>query len=208
MTNPGNVDTIFDKIEEIRGFFKFGDKIIPFLGDMFRFLRDVMPLMNTVNASLEDSKHKIPTASERITSANQTSEMATHDILDKLDCISLKMSVLSVGAAGDKKEAFDQIQDDVMDIISALQFQDITSQKLDHANRILSAIQEKFVQLFAALEQVKTNTTIGNKVMDEFNNGILREEVKHGSVELDDRTVDIIRHEEISQDDIDKLFSQ
>jgi len=118
------------------------------------------------------------------------------------------MSVLSVGAAGDKKEAFDQIQDDVMDIISALQFQDITSQKLDHANRILSAIQEKFVQLFAALEQVKTNTTIGNKVMDEFNNGILQEEVKHGSVELDDRTVDIIRHEEISQDDIDKLFSQ
>ena len=42
MSNSKNLDEIFDKIEEMRGFFKFGDEIIPFLGDMFKFLMDIM----------------------------------------------------------------------------------------------------------------------------------------------------------------------
>ena len=208
MSNSKNLDEIFDKIEEMRGFFKFGDEIIPFLGDMFKFLMDIMPLMTEVNTSLEDSTHKIPTASERIASANQTTEMATHEILDNLDSISNKITNLSEGVTDDKKAVFDQIQDEVTDIIFALQFQDITSQKLDHANRILVAIHEKFVQLFSAIDQVKTNTKVGLRIMDVLNNEIDHERIKRESNELEEKTIDTIRQEEISQDDIDKLFSK
>jgi chemotaxis regulatin CheY-phosphate phosphatase CheZ len=207
MDSSKNLDEVFSKIEEMRGFFKFGDEIIPFLGDMFKFLLDIMPLMTEVNTSLEDSTHKIPTASERITSVNQATEMATHEILNKLDSISNKITDISEDSTDDKSNVFEEIQDEVMDIIFALQFQDITSQKLEHANRILSAIHDKFVQLFMAIEQVKMNTKVGLKIMDVISNEVDQEKIKRDSKELEDKTADTIRHEEISQDDIDKLFS-
>lgn len=37
MNQNNNIDGILSKIDDMRGFFKIGDEIIPFLGDLFVF---------------------------------------------------------------------------------------------------------------------------------------------------------------------------
>lgn len=208
MSDSRNIDAVSKQFEEMKGLFEIGVEIIPFLSEMFRFLIDTMPLMLEVNSSLEDGTHTIPTASERIISANHATELATHQILNKLDSITHKVNDLSQNVTNDQKRVLEQIQDEVADITSSLQFQDITSQNLDHANRILSAIHSKFVPMFIAMEQVKTNTSLGLKIMDVMNNKAVHDNAKDDDIVLEDKTADTIRQEGISQDDIDKLFSK
>ncbi len=198
-----NIEEILNKIEEMRGFFKVGDDVIPFLGDMFVFVRDIMPLMTEINTSLHDSNRKLPTAYDKIISATNTTEMATHEILDKLDNIS---NILPEVQNGDTEKVA-EVQNDINDIILALQFQDITSQQLEHANRILDAINEKFINLFNSIDRVKMSTPVGSKIVQTIESNGNDEQKKKEAKAFEDKTEDIMRHNtEISQDDIDALF--
>ena len=207
MKNVQDINEVLGKIEDIRGFFKIGDEVIPFLGDLFLFLRDIMPLMSEVNISLKDSTSKLPTASDKISTATETAELATHEILDKLDSISSKLALLSDDVREDKKNIIDEIQADVSDTIYALQFQDITSQQLEHANRILAAIYDKFVNLFKSVENLKIGTKVGDRVISAIEMGIDEKKIEKERREFEERTRDKMRQESISQDDIDQLFS-
>jgi len=202
-----NFDDIQEKVEEIREFFKIGDEIIPFLGELFVFIKDIMPLMTNANISLQVSANKIPDATNRISDVTQTTEMATNEILDKLDSISDKLTSISQVVHGDPKKLVDEIQSEIIDITYALQFQDITSQKLDHANRILNAIYQKFSELLTSIEHIKLNTSIGNRVLQTITGASNGEEIQKQKNEFDEKVSDIVRENEISQDDIDKLFS-
>lgn len=198
---------IVGKIEEMRGFFKVGDEVIPFLADLFSFLKDVMPLITEVNTSLKDGTHKIPTASDRISDVTQTTEMATNEILDKLDQINNTVNEIRGDVDEAKAAKIDEIETTIMDIIFALQFQDITSQKLEHATRILNAIYSKFSALFSNIEKMRSNSIFGAKVADALADVEESEDVVKNREEFDDETADKIRNESISQDDIDQLFS-
>lgn len=203
MNQNNNIDGILSKIDDMRGFFKIGDEIIPFLGDLFVFLKDVMPLMTEINTSLHDSNRKLPTASDKIASATSTTEMATHEILDKLDNISNALPKIKMGSDEKVKIA----QNEIDAIILSLQFQDITAQQLEHANRILDAIHEKFSKLFASIEAVKKNTTAGENIVQALESGSDSEEKKKDAEVFETKTEDKMRHDtEISQDDIDALF--
>ena len=72
----GQLDELLVRINDMRGFFKFGDEVIPFLGDLFAFLKNIMPLMSEMNSSLQDSAQKLPTASDRIEDVNKATEYA------------------------------------------------------------------------------------------------------------------------------------
>ena len=155
---------IAEKIEEMRGFFKVGEEVVPFLADLFNFLKDVMPLITEVNTSLKDGAGKLPTASDRISDVTTATEMATTEILDKLDIINNTANEVREGLSEEKGKKIDEIEGMIMDIIFALQFQDITSQKLEHAGRILSAIDIKFSSLFSSIEDMQSNSVLGAKV--------------------------------------------
>jgi len=202
-----NVDEIIGKVEEIREFLKIGDEVIPFLGELFVFIKDIMPLMYDANTSLHDSANKLPDATGRISDVSQTTEMATNEIMDKLDSISGKLTTMSPSIQGDQKNLYDEIQSEITDIIYALQFQDITSQKLDHANRILEAIYEKFNELLKSMNQLKVSKNGGNKVFQAITGTIDNEKRNKQKKEFEEKVTDTIREDEISQDDIDKLFS-
>lgn len=201
------IDDIQKKVEEIREFFKIGDEIIPFLGELFVFIKDVIPLMTSANISLHVSTNKIPDATDRIADVSHTTEMATNEILDKLDSISDKLTSISQVANEDHKKLVDEMQSEIIDITYALQFQDITSQKLEHANRILNAIYQKFGELLKSAEHIKLNTSIGNKIIQSITEASNHEEFLKQKGKFDGKVSDIVRESEISQDDIDKLFS-
>ncbi|MCK5519989.1 MAG: hypothetical protein KAI81_02660, partial [Candidatus Marinimicrobia bacterium] len=174
--NP--MDDIVSKIEEMRGFFKVGDEVIPFLADLFSFLKDVMPLITEVNTSLKDGAHKLPTASDRLADVNAATEMATNEILDKLDEINNKVNEIRPGVDEENGKKIDDIEGTIMDIIFALQFQDITSQKLEHATRILDAIFIKFSGLFETIQTMKSNSSFGAKVAEALDTIDDSDEVK------------------------------
>lgn len=206
MSGTSNVDNVLGKINEIRGFFKIGDEVIPFLGDLFMFLQEIMPLMTEMNSSIMDSTSKLPTASDKIVSATEAAEMATHEIMDKLDHISNRLPDLSKCTNDEGQKIIDEIQTDVFNTIYALQFQDITSQQLEHANRILTVIYEKFTELFQAFNQLKTQTKVGDRVIEAYGKTKSDEERQQEIEEFENKTEDKMRHESISQDDIDSLF--
>jgi len=204
MAKSDNFDTVIGKIEEMRDFLKIGDEIVPFLTELFTFMKDVMPIMQEANNSLIDGSKRIPTASDRIKDVDQTTEMATHEILDKLGSISDKLDNLSAGLGEDKKDIIEDIKEEANSIILSLQFQDITAQKLEHADRILSAIRKKFTKLSERIAQVQVNSEIGKKIMEDLTS--TGNSPGEDDKEMEDATKDVIREGKIDQDDIDALF--
>ena len=207
MSNDTPVGEIFQKIAEMQDFLRIGDEVIPFLGDLFKFIQDVMPLMSEIQTSFTDSSGKLPDAAQRLNDVSVATEMATHEIMDKLESINVGLEKIFVNVSDNDKEVIDTLKNDVMDITFALQFQDITSQKLEHANRILEAINKKFTQLSMNSEMIKVKTKVGEKIMQELHLGINPEDYIKNSEEFHKETEDVIREDEnFSQDDIDALF--
>ncbi len=200
------IDKILEKVQEIQGFFKVGDELIPFLTELFLFLKETIPLMAKVDQSIQEGSRKLPTAAEKIQTASQTAESATHQILDKLDIITQNLTQLEKRADEEDRPLIQKIQEDVQESIYVLQFQDITSQQLEHANRILNAIQEKFDRLFTSISKMKLETTIAGQILGEKQIAEVQEALKKESQEFESKTEDIIRKGSISQEDIDKLF--
>jgi len=207
MEKQYNLEDVISKVHEIRGFLRSGDEILPFLGDLLQFLRDMMPLIQEAGVSLKEGTSNLPTASNRISDVTQTTELATQEILDKLDAISEKLSRLGKTVDSAANQQIEVIQNDVTDIIYALQFQDITSQKLEHANRILAAIYEKFISIFTSMNLVRTSSHLGSKVIEELQDGIQDKLTGRETTEFHEKIQDTVRDHEISQDDIDQLFS-
>ncbi len=84
------IDFILSEIEELKAIFVLGQRVIPFLEELFVFVREVGPMLAEINKSLEESSSKIPRASNQLNTVRKATEMATTEILDALDEMSLK----------------------------------------------------------------------------------------------------------------------
>ncbi len=207
MSNEKPVGEIFQKIAEMQDFLRIGDEVIPFLGDLFKFIQDVMPLMSEIQQSFTESSGKIPDAAQRLSDVTEATEMATHEIMDKLESINNGLEQVATKVPEDTKKIVENMKNDAMDITFALQFQDITSQKLEHANRILQAINNKFTDLSKNSELIKVKTKVGERIMHELHLGADPEKTKKDKEMFDNETQDVIREDQnFSQDDIDALF--
>lgn len=83
------IDSLLKEIEELKAIFILGQRVIPFLEELFYFIREVGPMLEEINKSLEESSSKIPKASNQLDTVTKTTEMATTEILDTLDEMSL-----------------------------------------------------------------------------------------------------------------------
>ena len=68
-------------------------------------MRDVVPLMEYVNNSIQDSASKIPKAASQINSVTNATEVATSEILDIVDSMSMDLSKIKT-ELGDLKNGF------------------------------------------------------------------------------------------------------
>ncbi len=84
------IDFILTEIEELKALFILGRRLIPFLEELFNFVKEIAPVLDEINKSLEESSSKIPRASNQLNRVTKTTEMATTEILDALDEMSLK----------------------------------------------------------------------------------------------------------------------
>ncbi len=88
MNQSNNMQQIFDKLDDLKKLFLYGEKIIPVIKNLVDFMRETGPLLETINNSIADSTNKIPKASHQIDNVTSATELATTEILDLVDVIS------------------------------------------------------------------------------------------------------------------------
>lgn len=88
MQPPTNMSQIFDKLNDLKEIFKFGEKIVPIIQSIISFMKEVVPLLESINTSIADSTSQIPKAANQINNVTSATELATTEILDLVDDIS------------------------------------------------------------------------------------------------------------------------
>ncbi|APF18205.1 DUF3418 domain-containing protein [Caldithrix abyssi] len=195
------------RIEQLKKSLKTDDEVVTVVSDVLIFIEDLIPLMLEGNAFMRDTANKVPSAADNLTRINQTTEMATKEVLDRLERImeqleSLKKDIIKEKDTLQNVKTVDDIQEEIHQIFYAFQFQDITSQQLEYVKRILKAINEKFMELFNSSIRLKGNTIFGKNIIEAIEN----ETKKKLSDDVLTDTKDFVRQNEITQESIDKYF--
>lgn len=81
------IKILLKKAEELRALFILGQKVIPFLEEVFVFVGEIQPLFDEINKSLTENLQKMPNASHQLTKVTEATEHATNDIMDLVDGI-------------------------------------------------------------------------------------------------------------------------
>lgn len=92
--NTKNLGGILDKINELRALFIFGQRVIPFLEELFYFVNDIVPVLEDINESIYESANKMPKASSQLDKVTQATELATTEILDNLEGVLSKLNAM------------------------------------------------------------------------------------------------------------------
>ncbi len=88
MSQPTNMAELFDRLNDLKSVFKYGQKLIPIIQSLLDFMSETVPLLENINASISESTTKIPKATNQINNVTSATELATTEILDIIDLIS------------------------------------------------------------------------------------------------------------------------
>ncbi|RMH64994.1 MAG: hypothetical protein D6677_03530 [Calditrichaeota bacterium] len=209
-----SIDDVLAHIEEIHKSMEFNEELFPIVTDLFLFLKDMIPILSEANISVKESTSHLPTATDNLNSVTQTTELATNEVLDKIEHMSSQLnalkSLIRENKESDKQLSIvEDVENKANEIIFAFQFQDITTQQLEHTNRILTAVYDKFLSLFESFEVMRSRSSIGAEVAMAIENEFKKELERHKEEmeSFQKRTEDIIhQNHEFSQEDIDNFF--
>jgi chemotaxis regulatin CheY-phosphate phosphatase CheZ len=88
MGQPSNMGQLFDKLNDLKAVFVYGQKIIPVVQSLIDFMKETVPLLENINNSISESTNKIPKATDHINNVTNATELATTEILDIIDHVS------------------------------------------------------------------------------------------------------------------------
>jgi chemotaxis regulatin CheY-phosphate phosphatase CheZ len=88
-------DVLSRKAEELRALFILGQKLIPFLDDIFRFVSDAKPLLDDAHLAIHENLDKMQNASRQLTRVTQATELATTEIISIVDGLIHKSEVIA-----------------------------------------------------------------------------------------------------------------
>ena len=107
---------LIHKVEEIKALFTIGQRIVPFLEELFKFVQETAPIINDMNESIKESTKKMPKATQQLDKVTEETELATTEMLDRIDTILAKItettnSIKGYKEANNKKdELFESIK--------------------------------------------------------------------------------------------------
>ncbi len=90
-----DITDVLKKAEELRALFILGQRVIPFLEEIFMFVNEIKPLLDEINMSIEENLKKMPNASKQLTKVSEATETATTEIMDIVDGLSYKVDIIS-----------------------------------------------------------------------------------------------------------------
>lgn len=141
-----------------------------------RALAGLIENFQKLRSPLVESREKVPQATNQLDKISQQTEAATHRMLDTVEKITQREqeiidglgkvlnveTAISNGAKCDLKSLVDKANlnlNDAYTIMDALQFQDITSQQMDHAASLLEEIEGKLQNILAIVGYDPTGMT-------------------------------------------------
>ncbi|MBZ0198305.1 MAG: protein phosphatase CheZ [Ignavibacteriaceae bacterium] len=89
-----NLLELFDKLNDLKSVFKYGEKLIPIVQSLIDFMNETVPLLENINTSITDSTSKIPKAAHQINDVTAATELATTEILDIVDMINIDIDTI------------------------------------------------------------------------------------------------------------------
>ena len=150
----------------------FDQADIGVIEDFIQHVRGVIPLLENVKSSIEESSSRIPKASLQLSKVTEATESATVEILNVVEAVTaqigktekelkgIKEFVLSAAQLPGSAEAAQAIvsiekmlaetKDNSMNIAISLQVQDITSQQIAGVSHTIESIRQ---QLYHALKR-------------------------------------------------------
>jgi len=167
MKEPTNFTDVFNKISDLKELFQFGEKIVPIFQSLIEFMKDIVPLMEKVNKSIAESTHKMPSATNQIDSVTSATELATTEILDRVDSISNALSEIEkeMGEILEKRKEKEKISEELQKQINFTNEQKELLLKLyknDDIDELLSVIKEKL----SVLNEESYQITLALQVQD------------------------------------------
>ena len=186
-------------------------KIQEEIADLTRSINDIINNFKQLKNPLQESQSKVPLATNQLDKISEQTEAATHHMLDLIEGVSVREDEMIVGlnelkeAVGDGNEKVNEIIEslqnkaetnvnDAFTIMNALQFQDITSQQMNHAACLLEEIETKLRQIQQVFGM-------------ESDGGETEEEVSERKERVFDPHADLY-HKKTEQKDVDSLFDQ
>ncbi len=145
------------------------------IGELAASINAIAKNFRELNSPLTESREKVPVATQQLDKITEQTEAATHRMLDTVEQILGRQEEVIDGLAKvkeyvDTKEdremsaVVDTLVDksnitlnDTYAIMDALQFQDITSQQINHAASLLEDIEGKLSRIVGVLGGEKAN---------------------------------------------------
>lgn len=90
-----DIQELLRKADELRSLFVLGQRVIPFLEEIFVFVSEIEPLLEDINKSIEDNLAKMPNASKQLSKVTEATELATTEIMDIVDGLVYKSEIIS-----------------------------------------------------------------------------------------------------------------
>lgn len=154
MRNQLNMEQVFQKLGDLKSFFVFGQKVVPVIQKIIDFMRDVVPLLENVNNSIHDSTSKIPKAATQINNVTNANEIATSEILDIVDSMSMDLV---------------KIKNELADIKNGFFHQRVT---LENFGNEFKNLNGKFDSLKSgmSIDELENKVTSLEKIVDKIGN--------------------------------------
>ncbi len=89
MKQISSMSDLFERLNDLKIVFRYGQKLIPIIQSLIDFMKETVPLLEDINTSISDTTNKIPRAKDQINNVSSQTELATTEILDVVDSISL-----------------------------------------------------------------------------------------------------------------------
>ena len=90
-----NFEVLSKKAEELRAIFILGQRLTPFLEDIFGFVHDIKPLLDDINLSVAENMNKMQNASRQLSKVTEANETATTEIINVIDDLISKSGIIS-----------------------------------------------------------------------------------------------------------------
>ncbi len=93
--NNKDVSVLLKKADELRALFVLGQRVIPFLEEIFLFVSEIQPLLDDINHSIQENLSKMPNASKQLSKVTEATELATTEIMDIVDGLVYKSDIIT-----------------------------------------------------------------------------------------------------------------
>ncbi|MGQ9819151.1 MAG: hypothetical protein ACUVQ1_04415 [Candidatus Kapaibacteriales bacterium] len=115
-----DINGLLRKTEELRALFVLGQRVIPFLEELFSFVGEIQPLLEEINKSIQENVSRMPSLSRQLSKVTEATELATTEILDIIDGILYKIDIIvnNLNSLIHFKKIFDSINE-ISKIISS-----------------------------------------------------------------------------------------